>query len=106
MILALCIAAVNAQNNISGLRYDDNFSHLKKDSLKKGLERLKYIPIGKYYISVGGELREQLQVFNNINFGDIPPNYPDTKTSQWNHRLMIHADIELGNHVRIFTQTQ
>lgn len=102
--IAIMVSSANAQNHINLVRYDDNFSHVKHDSLKKGFDRLKYISLGKNYISFGGELREQFQVFDNINFGDVPPNYPDTRTSQWNHRLMVHANFEGRNNLRFFVQ--
>lgn len=102
--IAIIVSSAKAQNNINLVRSDDNFSHLKNDSLKKGFDQLKYISLGKNYISFGAELREQFQVFKNISFGDVPPNYPDNKTSQWNHRLMLHINFEVRNHLRLFVQ--
>ena len=94
-----------AQNKISIMRYDDDFSHVKKESAKKGFNQLKYIPLGKNnFISFGGELREQFQVYNNINFGDVPPTFQDVSANQLWHRLMVHSNIELGNHFRFFIQ--
>jgi hypothetical protein len=101
----MIFSSATAQNKISLLRFDDDFSLLKKDSLKKGLDHLKYIPLGnKNYISFGGELREQFQVYKNINFGDVPPTYKDVSANQLWHRLMVHSNIEVGNHSRIFIQ--
>jgi hypothetical protein len=94
-----------AQNKISLMRYDDDFSMVKKDSIKKGFNQLKYIPFGNNNsISFGGELREQFQVYKNINFGDVPPTYQDSSTNQLWHRFMVHSNIELGNHFRFFFQ--
>jgi hypothetical protein len=40
-----------AQNKISLLRFDDDFTHFKNDSLKKGFGHLKYISLkSKNYI--------------------------------------------------------
>lgn len=101
----MVVSATQAQNKISLMRYDDDFSLVKKDSVKKGFNQLKYIPIGKNnFISFGGELREQFQVYNNINFGDVPPTFQDISTNQLWHRLMVHSNIELGNHFRFFIQ--
>jgi len=103
--ITIMVSSVMAQNSISLLRYDDNFLYLKKDSVKKGTARLKYISLrNKNYISIGGELREQFQLFKNLNFGDVPPGYPDINPKQLNHRLMVHANIELGSHYRLFVQ--
>jgi len=105
LFFSLAFSSATAQNRISLLRYDDDFSHLKNERFKKGFNQLKYISFGdKDYISFGGELREQFQVYNNINFGDVPPSYTDISPNQLWHRLMVHANIELGNHFRFFIQ--
>jgi len=105
LFFAMGVSSASAQNKISLLRYDDDFSLLKNDSLKKGFDHLKYISLGdNSYISFGGELREQFQVYKNINFGDAPPTYHDISPNQLWHRLMVHSNIELGNHFRFFIQ--
>jgi hypothetical protein len=105
IVFTMTISSSIAQNKISLLRYEDDFSQLKKDSIKKGLDYLKYIAAGKNnYISFGGELREQFQMYKNINFGDVPESYKNISTNQLWHRLMLHSNIELGNHFRIFIQ--
>ncbi len=107
MTIAFIMVAsfATAQNKISLLRFEDDFSLLKNDSLKKGLNHLKYITSGnKNYISFGGELREQFQVYSNINFGDVPTTYKNISAIQLWHRLMLHTNIELGNHLRFFIQ--
>ncbi|WP_269223006.1 alginate export family protein [Flavobacterium sp. IMCC34518] len=104
-LVSMTVSSIQAQNKISLMRYEDDFSLVKKDSVKKGFNQLKYIPIGKNnFISFGGELREQFQVYNNINFGDVPPSFQDISTNQLWHRLMVHSNIELGNHFRFFVQ--
>lgn len=103
--LTMVVSSTIAQNTISLLRYDDDFSFFKNDSLKKGFDHLKYISLGaNRFISFGGELREQFQVYKHINFGDVPPSYPDISPDQLWHRLMVHSNIELGNHFRFFIQ--
>ena len=105
LLVTLAISLAQAQNKISLVRYDDDFSLVKKDSSKKGFKKLKYIPFGTTNsISFGGELREQFQVYNNINFGDVPPTYQDSSTHQLWHRIMLHSNVELGNHFRFFFQ--
>jgi len=101
----MTVSSIQAQNKISLMRYEDDFSLVKKDSVKKGFNQLKYIPIGKNnFVTFGGELREQFQLYNNINFGDVPPTFQDISTNQLWHRLMVHSNIELGNHFRFFVQ--
>ena len=83
ILVIMTVSSTQAQNKISLMRYDDDFSLVKKDSIKKGFDQLKYIPLGKNNsISFGGELREQFQVYNNINFGDVPPTFQDVSANQ------------------------
>jgi len=101
----LVVATASAQRKINWLRYDDDFRTLKNDTVKKGLDQLKYIPLGgNNFISFGGELREQLQRYDNLNFGDVPRTYSSQDATQLWHRLMLHTNIELGNHFRFFIQ--
>ena len=66
---------------------------------------MKYISLrNKNYISFGGELREQFQIYKNIHFGDVPPTYKNISANQLWHWLMLHSNIELGNHFWIFIQ--
>lgn len=101
----LVVATSSAQSKINWLRYDDDFTTLKNDTVKKGLDQLKYIPLGgNNFISFGGELREQLQRYDNLNFGDVPRTYFNQDATQLWHRFMLHTNIELGNHFRFFIQ--
>jgi Alginate export len=95
------------QNPIHILRYNDNFHRLKSDTVeKKGFDQLKMIPLGSngVFLSMGGELREQVQHFDNQNFGDVPPVFKSVDATQLWHRAMLHADLELGKKWRVFTQ--
>ncbi len=104
-LLCLTARSQNQVQQISILRANDNFTIIKNDSVKKGLNALKYIAIGnKSYISFGGELREQYQYFVNTNFGDVPPTFSKTDVGQLWHRVMLHSNVELGDKVRIFAQ--
>lgn len=95
----------NAQIPINLVRYNDDFSKFKSDSCKRGFQRLKYIPLSeKIYISFGGEVREQVQRYNNLNFGDIPTSFSDSNPTQLWHRLLIHSNIEIGAQLRFFIQ--
>ncbi|MDW3646765.1 MAG: alginate export family protein [Bacteroidia bacterium] len=87
----------------------DDFSYLLgNDTLeKKYYEHLKYMPLSKdkqASISIGGELREQYQLFRNINFGDLRPGVEEDKNGHLWHRFMLHADVRLGEQWRLFTQ--
>jgi hypothetical protein len=111
MALVLAVLKVNfiaAQNHIAAMRYDDNYGDLKSDSIKHGLSnRIRNIAVAKnLYVSFGGELREQFQVYDNMNFGDVPPTYKSPDPTQLWHRALIHANIESGPHWRFFIQLQ
>lgn len=91
--------------HINNLRYNDDFTHLKIDTLKTGFNTLKHIVLSeKSNISFGGEIREQYQYFDNINFGDIPPTNKMVSVGQLWHRIMLHSNLELGSKTRVFVQ--
>lgn len=104
--ISIFLSSVMGYSQIQYLRYNDDFSHLKSDSItKNGFQKLKYIPISEQVkISFGGEIREQLQRYDNINFGDVPPTYKRSSTWQLWHRIMAHADIDAGKNARLFIQ--
>ena len=107
LFFSCCIIA--QPGPIKLIRHLDDFSYLlNNDTLERTFsEKLKFLPLrnsGSSYISFGGEFREQYQYFNNANFGDRPPNtLTDTNGHLW-HRVMAHADVQLGTHWRIFSQ--
>jgi hypothetical protein len=87
------------------IRYNDNFSHIKSDSAKSGFDKLKNIPLSKNtLLSIGGELREQYQYFDNQNFGDVPPTFKAVSTGQVWHRAMLHVNVDFGKKARVFVQ--
>jgi len=55
-------------------------------------------------LSIGGEVREQYQLFRNSNFGDLPPGVEEDRNGHLWHRFMLHADLRLGEQWRLFTQ--
>ena len=108
VIISIFTFQIWAQNgSIQMLRYNDNFQYLQNDTtVKKGFEQLKVISFGnkKATISFGGELREQVQHFENQNFGDVPPVFKAVSVTQVWHRAMLHANLELGKKIRVFGQ--
>lgn len=103
--LLVITTTTSAQNKISMVRYNDDFTPLKNDTLKKGIDKLKYIKVDKNKnLSIGGEIREQFQYYENQNFGDVPPSVNNPNAMQLWQRVMLHANIELGNKIRLFSQ--
>jgi Alginate export len=91
---------------INMLRYNDNFAHLANDTvIKKGHQKLKMIPLStNTFLSIGGDVREQLMHTENQNFGDVPPTFKAVSATQLWHRVMLHGDVKFGKKARIFTQ--
>lgn len=106
LVIGFVLSGIAGYSQIQYLRYNDDFSYLQSDSLtKKGFQKLKYIPIAEQInISLGGEIREQIQRYNNINFGDVPPNYKTSNSWQVWHRLMVHANVDIEQRARVFIQ--
>lgn len=105
-IALLLISTLGLQGQIHLLRYNDNFDYLKNDTvIKKGTENLKYLKLSENTtLSFGGEIREQFQYYDNLNFGDVPPAFSKSSTGQLWQRVMLHANLELGRNVRMFVQ--
>lgn len=106
LVIGFILTGITGYGQIQYLRYNDDFSFLKSDSVnKRGFQKLKYIPLSaKLIVSFGGEVREQLQWYNNINFGDMPPTFQTQNVWQLWHRIMAHANIEAGQKTRVFVQ--
>lgn len=102
ILLSLALAA-NAQVKFLSLRFNEDYSHLKHDTLKNWYHRMKYFPLHqshKVYISQGGEVRYQFQHFTNEDWGEIPvESYQSFYT-----RFLYHADLRLSGHFRLFAQ--
>lgn len=103
------LSRVTAQPGpIKNLRYNDDFNYLLSDSVKKeGLDKLKYLPLFKRnnsHLSFGGEVREWYEIRRNPNFGDLPPGSIEDPNGALQHRLMLHADLQLNDRFRLFTQ--
>lgn len=101
----MCFTVSGYSQAIQALRYDDDFSYLKDDSLRKHQLHLKYMKLANgTYLSIGGELRQQVMHYQNISFGEIPSSFTTPSTWQTLHRTMLHMNFEAGKHVRVFTQ--
>lgn len=58
----------------------------------------------KREVKIGGEIREYLQSYQNLNFGQIPASFSDPNPTQLWHRVLFNTSFKLGNHFRIFGQ--
>ncbi len=91
---------------IAKLRFDDDFSSLKVDSLKSTWkEKIKNVSLGsKFQLSLGGEWREQYQSYEHVNFGEVPSDFVTDSPHQLMHRIMFHANLTYKNTLRVFAQ--
>ena len=87
------------------LRYDENYTFLKKDSSKSWYSKMKFSPLsksGQTYISYGGEMRFQYFYAKNEQWGDVPQDNDGYILTRW----LAHADFHAGDHFRTFVQLQ
>lgn len=110
ILLSFLIVFVLGSNvysqQIARLRFDDDFSALKNDSLKLApVDHLKEMHLGdKIWLSLGGEWREQYQSYTHFNFGEVPADFVTHSPYQLMHRTLLHANLELPAGFRIFAQ--
>ncbi|MDT9600888.1 alginate export family protein [Sphingosinicella rhizophila] len=85
-------------------RTTEDYSYLA-DPARRGhwQDSYKYIPLdssGALYLSLGGELRERVELFDAPRFG-LAGGQADQYGLQ---RILVHADLHLGTTVRVFAQ--
>jgi len=85
---------------------DENFTFLRDPSNRTDFwDPLKYIPLdrdGKFYLTLGFEIRSEYEWFQNANWGAAP----QTISGYWLQRVIPSASLTLGSHVRVFTSFQ
>ena len=85
------------------LRYDEDYSYLKNPVCRTDpLDPLKFIalnPKGDWFLSLGGEARENVEYFQNPTWGQEPQG-----PAYLLQRYMAHVDLHLGGRVRFFGQ--
>jgi hypothetical protein len=87
------------------LRFDENWTSLRKDTSSNWYNRLKYNEVGtsgKSYISVGGEVRYQYFAIKNEDWGDTPAD----KDGYVLTRYLAHIDYHISPTFRAFFQLQ
>nr|WP_322626192.1 alginate export family protein [uncultured Flavobacterium sp.] len=100
-LLLLCCCTLTAQP-FKLLRYDEDYSYLK-DSARNVYQNFKYVPLnnsGSVYASFGGEARAEYVDFNNEDWGRLNIGHNGFLLQ----RYSLHADVHLGNRVRVFAQ--
>ena len=87
------------------LRFDENYSPLTNPSNRTDwADSIKYIPLRTdepgWYLTMGGELRERFEGYDNPNFG-IGGTGSD---SSWLQRITLLSDVHLGERLRLFVE--
>jgi hypothetical protein len=84
------------------LRYDEDWSFLSNPSKHTDFwDSIKFIPLTKNdfaFLSLGGEIREVYERFDNTSFGLSP----DDPGGYWLQRALFHVDLHAGQRFRFF----
>lgn len=108
LFILLSITASGTSQQIPAfkpLRYDEDYSILKHDSIRSFYRKLKFTPISanrNNYISFGGEVRLQYLHYKNDLWSDAP----EASHEEVLNRYLLHADVHLGKRLRTFVQLQ
>ncbi|MEM1188363.1 MAG: alginate export family protein [Pseudomonadota bacterium] len=82
-------------------RWNEDYSVMKGDVDPNWYEKLKYAPLaGSAYFSLGGTLRQRLNLYENDRFGLFGE--PDGYLRLG--RLLLHADLHLNDRARVFVE--
>lgn len=88
------------------LRYDEDYSYLKDTTRRSDFwDRIKYIPLndaGDRYLSIGGEARWRYEYYQNSRWNAAAPD----QDGYLLQRYLLHADVHLGESIRVFGQLQ
>ncbi len=103
LVLTSTFTFAQSTKDISILRFNDNNASIKADESDWGFHRIiKEIelgPDGQSTLSVGGDVRLQFYQNSNCNFG------MGAESEHWFwQRYLLHADLNLSNTLRVFTQ--
>jgi alginate export protein len=91
------------------LRYDDDFSYLKNGNPNPDFfDPVKYIPLtpgGDYYLTIGGEAREQYELYNQYPALSHTANPDAVKyRGAFEQRYQLDLDLHATPYFRVFTQ--
>src|SRR5215208_2611904 len=88
----------------TSVRWSEDYSYLKDPALRTDpFDALKYIPLndaGDWYLSLGGQARGRYEFFNDNTFGAGRQD----GNGYFLSRLLAHADLHMGEHLRGFLQ--
>ncbi|MDY0881540.1 alginate export family protein [Dongia soli] len=86
------------------LRFEEDYRYLQDESRHTDFwDPIKYIPLSDshdFYLTLGGELRERFEYYSAPDFS-LDGEHSDAYLF---HRLLLHADLHLGEFLRGFVQ--
>ena len=108
VVLGTYLSSLSAQDINNNLRTLDNNAALAADTNDHKFNRaIKNMHLSAanpdINLSIGGEIREQLRMFQHVNFGDVDSGVNDNDVYLL-QRYLLHADLHLGRHLRFFGQ--
>lgn len=80
-------------------RYDEDWRAWCVLAQPQGVDRLKCLPVEGATLTLGGDLRERVEVVRNPGFG-----LEQDSDQVFLHRALIHADLRVGDELRAFVQ--
>ncbi|WP_435353241.1 alginate export family protein [Emticicia sp. SJ17W-69] len=87
------------QKEFLSLRFNEDYSYLKDDTLSSFYKSLKFHSFSnKISNSIGGEVRLQTLNFTNQNWED------NGNHTEFYQRFLLHSDLKIGKSVRFFSQ--
>lgn len=88
------------------LRYEEDYSYLHDPAKRTDyLDPLKFIPLdaeGRIYLTLGGDMRQRFEHYSG--FGVSNGSVDGKADSYYLARYLLHADLHLGDAVRVFLQ--
>ena len=108
VVLGTYLSSLSAQDINNNLRTLDNNAALAADTNDHKFNRaIKNMHLSAanpdINLSIGGEIREQLRMFQHVNFGDVDSGVNDNDVYLL-QRYLLHVDLHLGRHLRFFSQ--
>ncbi len=97
----------DARPSYTLVRYDEDYRALRDPTRRRDpWDSLKYLPLWpgrpNSFLSLGGEVRETYEILRNDGLGAAPRD----RDGYWLQRVMLHADVHLGEHVRLWAQVK
>ncbi|MGF6847915.1 hypothetical protein QFZ51_003150 [Chitinophaga sp. W3I9] len=101
-IMLLLISHAGFTQSFKGMRFDENYAYLR-DSAPTFYRQVKYTSLSaehNIYVSFGGSARWEYVDFNNEDWGRLGTGHNNFLLQRYD----LHADVHLGERIRVFTQ--